>query len=94
MVALLASSGRPLTQITTELGIQPTMLRNWRDRSGGRNVGPALRPTTRASARIPFRTRRPRSFGFAARTIGCAWSVTFKKLWPSSRSPRNEVPPI
>jgi transposase len=49
-VALLASRGRPLTQIATELGIQPTMLRNWRDRSGGRNAGPVLRPNTRASA--------------------------------------------
>lgn len=29
-VALLASSGRPLIQIAEELGIQPSMLRNWR----------------------------------------------------------------
>jgi transposase len=49
-VALLASSGRPLTQIAGELGIAPSMLRNWRDRSGGRNAGPALRPNTPASA--------------------------------------------
>jgi len=39
-VALLASSGRPLMQIATELGIVPSMLRNWRDRNGGRNAGP------------------------------------------------------
>ena len=45
-VALLASSGRPLTQIAAELGIAPSMLRNWR--SGGRNA--ALRPNTLASA--------------------------------------------
>jgi transposase len=32
-VALLASSGRPLTQIAGELGIAPSTLRNWRDRS-------------------------------------------------------------
>ena len=30
-VALLAGSGRPLTQVATELGIQPSMLRAWRD---------------------------------------------------------------
>jgi transposase len=29
-VSLLASSGRPLTQVATELGIQPSMLRSWR----------------------------------------------------------------
>src|SRR3954466_8593833 len=28
-VSLLASSGRPLTQVATELGIQPSMLRGW-----------------------------------------------------------------
>jgi transposase len=34
-VALLASSGRPLIQIASELGLSPSMLRNWRDRSIG-----------------------------------------------------------
>ena len=29
-VALLESSGRPLVQVSTELGISPSMLRNWR----------------------------------------------------------------
>jgi transposase len=29
-VALLASRGRPLLQIASELGISPSMLRNWR----------------------------------------------------------------
>lgn len=42
-VALLSSSGRPLLQIASELGISPSMLRNWRNRSEGRNAGPALR---------------------------------------------------
>ncbi len=36
--------------IAVELGIQPSMLRYWRDRSGGRNAGPALRPNTPAAA--------------------------------------------
>src|SRR5437764_10055389 len=49
-VALLASSGRPLVQIASELGISPSMLRNWRNRSEGRNAGSALRPNTPASA--------------------------------------------
>lgn len=29
-VALLESGGRPLTRIATEVGISPSMLRNWR----------------------------------------------------------------
>jgi transposase len=29
-VALLDSSGRPLTRVATEVGISPSMLRNWR----------------------------------------------------------------
>ncbi len=40
-VALLASSGRPLIQIAGELGISPSMLRNWRNRQGKQNAGPA-----------------------------------------------------
>jgi transposase len=43
-IGLLASSGRPLLQIASELGISPSMLRNWRNRSEGRNAGSALRP--------------------------------------------------
>lgn len=40
-VALMTGSGRPLTQIATELGIQPSMLRNWRAIENGRQ--PRLR---------------------------------------------------
>jgi transposase len=34
-VSLLASSGRPLTQVAIELGIQPSMLRSWRGTVNG-----------------------------------------------------------
>lgn len=34
-VSLLRSSGRPLTQVATELGIQPSMLRTWRGALNG-----------------------------------------------------------
>jgi len=44
---LLASSGRPLLQIANELGISPSMLRNWRHRSEGRDAGPT--PVSRAA---------------------------------------------
>src|SRR5260221_13993979 len=92
-VGLLASSGRPLTRIAVELGIQPSMLRNWRDRSEGRNAGPALRPSKSASTPHPVpdpaaeisRLRRENDRLRMERDI-------LKKLWPSSRNPRNEVP--
>jgi transposase len=32
-VALLVSSGRPLSRIASELGLSPSMLRNWRNGS-------------------------------------------------------------
>jgi transposase len=47
-VALLESSGRPLGQIATELGIQPSVLRNWRRRFTG--PGGAPRPSNRRAA--------------------------------------------
>ena len=48
-VALLVSSGRPLSQIASELGISPSMLRNWRNGSGGRDAGSARRPIPAAA---------------------------------------------
>jgi|ERR1044071_3788271 transposase len=49
-IALLASSGRPLLQIASELGISPSMLRNWRNRSAGRHSGSAPQPASAASS--------------------------------------------
>ena len=49
-VALLVSSGRPLIQIASDLGISPSMLRNWRNGSGGRDAGSALRPIPASAA--------------------------------------------
>jgi putative transposase len=45
-VALLASSGRPQMQIAAELGIQPSMLRNWRAVLNGGA------PRSRATAKV------------------------------------------
>jgi len=44
-VALLESSGRPLTQVAGELGIQPSMLRAWRRTMQG--GAPQPRPRAR-----------------------------------------------
>ena len=53
-VALLASSGRPLIQIASELGISPSMLRNWRHRSIGGHAGSAPHPiAASASPSVP-----------------------------------------
>src|SRR5215472_10624720 len=43
-VAVLVSSGRPLSRIASELGISPSMLRNWRNGSGARDAGSAWHP--------------------------------------------------
>ena len=54
-VALLESSSRPLMQIATELGISPSMLRNWRvvvngaaprSKAGSRAPAPSTFPMT------------------------------------------------
>src|SRR3954449_2317391 len=50
-IALLASSGRPLIQIASELGISPSMLRNWRHRSTGGHAGSA--PLSSAASASP-----------------------------------------
>lgn len=45
-VILLQSSGRPLMQIANELGIAPSMLRNWRKAVLGAPVGVSQRSNT------------------------------------------------
>jgi transposase len=49
-VALLQTSGRPLMQIASELGIQPSMLRNWRNAVLGVPAGVSQRRNTQAVA--------------------------------------------
>src|SRR3954466_5290350 len=44
-IALLAGSGRRLVEIAGELGISPSMLRNWRNRQGGSMRGRRCRET-------------------------------------------------
>lgn len=48
-VELLASSGRPLSQIAAELGIPAGRLRAWRNRNGGGQAGSPRRPNTQAA---------------------------------------------
>src|SRR5215470_19030364 len=90
-VALLASSGRPLLQIASELGISPSILRNWRNGSGGRDAGSARRPIPASAphsapdaASEISRLRRENDCLRMERDI-------LKKLWPSSRYHRDEV---
>jgi transposase len=49
-VALLASSGRPLIQIASELGLSPSMLRNWRNCSIGGHAGSVPHPIAASAA--------------------------------------------
>lgn len=50
-VALLESSGRPLTRLATEVGISPSMLRNWRALVRGGTEAP--RATTSIVSPLP-----------------------------------------
>jgi len=77
-VALLESSGRPQMQIAAELGIQPSMLRQWRTTlmSGSPPPRPAGLPEPRPRARSHLRpTRRPRSPACGVNSTGRAWSA-------------------
>ena len=51
-VALLENSGRPLMQIATELGISPSMLRNWRAVVNG--AAPRSKTGSRAQGASPM----------------------------------------
>ena len=79
-VALLESSGRPQMQIAAELGIQPSMLRQWRMALMGgsspppRQQGPR-EPCLRAQ-RLPPPTKPPRSPVCGVNSTGRAWSAT------------------
>jgi transposase len=62
-VSLLASSGRPLTQVATELGIQPSMLRSWRGAMHGAATavpGPGTAPVPAAASAEQVEIRRLR----------------------------------
>lgn len=62
-VSLLASSGRPLTQVATELGIQPSMLRTWRGAVNGAakpGAGPGTAPAVAAASAEQAEIRRLR----------------------------------
>ena len=48
-VQLLASSGRPLSQIAQELGIPAAQLRAWRNTAGCGQAGSPRRPNTQAA---------------------------------------------
>jgi len=51
-VSLLEGSGRPLTQVAMELGIQPSMLRSWRGRQRA-GMGSALTGSLGRSGAMP-----------------------------------------
>jgi|SRR6202171_2731063 transposase len=48
-IGLLASSGRPLSQIAQELGIAASRLRAWRNKDDGRHAGSPRRSNTQAA---------------------------------------------
>ena len=51
-VSLLASSGRPLSRVATELGIQPSMPRTWRGAAKNGTAKPAAAPGVPSAAAV------------------------------------------
>jgi transposase len=92
-VGLLASSGRPLSQIAGELGIPAARLRAWCNRNAGRQAGSPRRPITQTAippagldlATENVRLRRENERLRMEREI-------LKKTRAPSRSYRNEIP--
>jgi transposase len=91
-VALLASSGRPLDYVARELGLQPSVLRNWRRKEAGpegalrlvsKQASPPRGPDDQSAeiARLKREVERLQM----ERDI-------LKKLSPFSRRDRDEVP--
>ena len=75
-VSLLASSGRPLTQVAMELGVQPSMLRSWRGtvngiapQVAGAAGSPAACLRTGRALRIPRARTRGRGKSFLSSEV-------------------------
>jgi hypothetical protein len=91
-IALLASSGRPLLQIAGELGISPSMLRNWRNRSEGRNAGPEGCGHLLGTAEMRFRLIEDHRDVWPVRVMCDALNVSPSGFYAwRSRSVRNFV---
>ena len=78
-VALLESSGRPLTQVAGELGIQPSMLRSWRRVMRGAEARPQPRVRSEGVTTLGPSTRgisRRKTRNSSANWTGRAWSAT------------------
>jgi transposase len=93
-VELLASSGRPLSQIAEELGIPAARLRAWRNTTGRGQVGSPRRPNTQAvippaGADLAAENARLRRENERLR-MECE---ILKKRCASSRNHQNEIPP-
>ena len=76
-IGLLASSGRPLSQIAQELGIAASRLRAWRNKDDGRHAGSPRRSNTQGRSRMPARIWPLKTPVCGARTSVCAWSGRF-----------------
>ena len=78
-VALLDSSGRPQMQIAAELGIQPSMLRQWRSALMGGSPPPRTAGSPGAAPTSPVAspsTKPLRSPVCGVNSTGRAWSAT------------------
>src|SRR5689334_192236 len=81
-VSLLTSSGRPLTQIASELGIQPSLLRSWRgllNRTGQAFAGPGAASTAAGFSAEQIEIRRLRRSSNVRRWSVGTWCLDAKE---------------
>ncbi len=94
-VSLLRGSGRPLTQVAAELGLQPSVLRRWRGPVDEARSGATVnRPTAAVLSYAPITRKRHRRAhgGTQASAQGCphgrpaAWACTIRQPTLPARS--------
>ena len=73
-LGLLASSGRPLSQIAQELGIPAARLRAGRNTTGKGQAGSPRRPQSQAAIPLAGADLAAENAACCARTSACAWN--------------------
>ena len=88
----LVSSGRPLTQVAKELGIQPSMLRHWRDDRQAKSA--VTRPAGGALLLVAHRQSMPRSGAWRRELARAQMERNILSVWPTKVPVMTLVGPV